>query len=223
MDGTAVDAHHGIVDAPSGPRPVDAIDVRGVAEALDDGDRETAWWYDPSTGQVEPGVSEWMADEFGDDDEPEERGLVPIDSAGSRAAYGDMVTFASAVGDRRASDLLQRALEGGGAFRRFRDTPHESEDLVGPWRAYANARSELRAIDWLEGEGHVDPADAEVAMATRDAAASRALEAVGHATGLRLDVTELAGRWVDVERSVDAGEEVTLLRGGEPWATITPP
>ena len=66
------------------------------------------------------GVAEWMADEFGDDDEPEDRGLVPIESHGSRAAYGDMVTFASAVSDRRGRDLLQRALEGRGAFRRFR-------------------------------------------------------------------------------------------------------
>lgn len=224
VDGTGVDAHHGVVGEPFEPRPVEAIDVRGVAEALDDGDRDTTWWYDPSTGQVEPGVSEWMAAEFGDDDEPEDRGLVPIDSQGSRAAYGDMATFASAVSDRRAGDLLQRALEGRGAFRRFRDTLHEFEDLVGPWRAYAQARSELRALDWLGGEGHVDPADAEVAMAmaTRDAAASSVLEAVGHASSLRLDVTELAGRWADIERAVDAGHEVVLLRGGEPWATITP-
>ena len=61
-----------------------------MAEALDDGDRDATWWYDPSTGQVEPGVSEWMADEFGDDDEPEDRGLVPIESHRSRAAYDDI-------------------------------------------------------------------------------------------------------------------------------------
>ena len=201
---------------------MDAVDVRGVAEALDDGDRDTAWWYDPSTGQVEPGVAEWMVDAFGDDDEPEERGLVPIESHGSRAAYDDMVTFASAVSDRRASDLLQRALEGRGAFRRFRDTLDEFEDLVRPWRAFAQERSEIRAIDWLVNEGHVDPADAEVAAAARHAAASSLLESVGHGSGLSLDVTELAGRWADIERTVDAGHEVTLLRRGEPWATITP-
>ena len=211
-----------MVDAPSGPRPIDAVDVRGVAEALDDGDRDTTWWYDPTTGQVETGVAEWMAAEFGDDDEPEDRGLVPIESYGSRAAYDDMATFASAVSDRRAADLLQRALEGRGAFRRFRDTLHEFEDLVGPWRAYAQARSEQRAIDWLVNEGHVDPADAEVATTTRDAAASSVLESVGHTNGLRLDVSELAGRWADIEAAVDVGHEVTVLRGGEPWATISP-
>jgi hypothetical protein len=57
---------------------------------------------------------------------------------------------------------------------------------------------------------------------SRATAASSALDAVGHATELRLDVTELAPRWPDVEAAVDAGHEVTLLRDDEPWATITP-
>ncbi len=145
-----------------------------------------------------------------------------IESYGSRAAYDDMATFASAVGDSRAADLLQRALEGRGAFRRFRDTLHEFDDLVGPWRTFAQARSELRAIDWLVDQGHADPAGAEAARTTRVAAASNVLESVGHATGLHLEVTELAGRWADIERTLDAGHHVTLLRGGEAWATISP-
>jgi hypothetical protein len=168
------------------------------------------------------GVAEWIADVFDDDDRPDDRGLVPIESRGSHAAYSDMVTFASAVSDRRACDLLQRALEGRGAFGRFRDTLREFADLVGPWRAFADARSEVRALEWLVGEGHIDPSDAEVAVAARNAAASSLLESVGRAGGLRVDETELAGRWADIARTVDAGQDVTLLRGGEPWATISP-
>ena len=216
-------SHHGLVDAPSGSRSVDAVDVRGVAEALDDGDRDTAWWYDPSTGQVEPGVAEWMVDEFGDDDEPEERGLVPIESHGSRAAYDDMVTFASAV---ERSPRRRPPATGAGGPRRLPPVPRHAatSSRTSSDRGAPTPRPgpSIRAIDWLVNEGHVDPADAEVATATRDAAASSVLESVGHASGLRLDVTELAGRWADIERTVDAGHEVTLLRNGEPWATITP-
>ena len=62
-----------------------------------------------------------------------------------------------------------------------------------------------------------------MAMAARNASASGVPESVGRASGLRLDVTEVAGRWADIERTVDAGHEVTLLRGGETWAAITPP
>ena len=204
-------------------RPVSAIDVRGVGEALDDGDRDTTWWYDPSTGQVEMGVSEWIADEFGDDDEPEDRGLVPIESYGSRAAYDDMVTFASAVSDR---PRRRPPATGAGGPRRVPPVPRHAARVRGSRRTVARPTPRpdpsSRAIDWLVNEGHVDPADAEVATTARDATASSVLESVGHTSGLRLDVTELPGRWADVEAAVDAGHEVTLLRDGEPWATITP-
>ena len=214
--------HHVVMSADAAPkRRVDDVDVRSVAEALDDGDRDTRWWYDPATGQVELGVAEWMTDEFGDDDDPAERGLVPIESAGSRAAYQDMVAFAMAVGDRRIADLLQRALEGRGAFRRFRDTLHEFVELDEPWRTYAQARAETRAIDWLAEEGHVDLAGAEAATAKREATAANALASLAQA-GVCIEAGAVVERWRDVERALDAGHGVTLTRDGEPWATISP-
>ena len=182
-------------------RPVAAVDVRGVAEALDDGDRDTAWWYDPSSGQVEPGVAEWIADEFDDDDEPD--GPWPgADRVGRFSRrYDDMVTFASAVGDRRAGDLLQRALEGRGAFRRFRDTLHEFEDLVGPWRAYAQARSEVRAIDWLATRATSTLPTPR--LATRPGTPRRRASSnrSGSTTGLLVEVDRVTGRWADIERT----------------------
>jgi hypothetical protein len=72
---------------------------------------------------------------------------------------------------------------------------HEFEDLLGPWR--------------------------DDAMAAREATATSVLESIGRPSGLRLDVTELVERWADVEPAVDGGRGVTLLRDGEPWATIT--
>jgi hypothetical protein len=114
-----------------------------VAEALDDGDRNTRWWYGPSTGQIEPGLVEWMVDELGDDN--------------------DMVTFASAVERGAPTTCCAGRLEGRVAFRRFRDTPHDVDDLVGPWRPDAQARSEKRAIEWLADEGHRHRTDADAA------------------------------------------------------------
>jgi hypothetical protein len=58
---------------------------------------------------------------------------VEIDARGSRLAYEDMAEFAESVGEARAADLLQRALSGRGAFRRFRDTLHDFEELVPHW------------------------------------------------------------------------------------------
>ena len=216
--------HHGAVNARREPRPVrpvSGIDVSGVAEALDDGGGETTWWYDPSTGQVEMGVSEWMAEEFDDDDDPAERGLVTIESFGSRAAYADMASFAASVGDRRAADLLQRALQGRGAFRRFRDTLADFPDLLTQWSMYAGANAESRAIEWLVDEGYVDDADGDAELATRAATLDAVVAAVGHPRGLLVDVATITERWQDIERTLDAGHDVTLLRAGRPWATIS--
>ena len=95
---------------PGPPRPVAGIDLGGVAEALSDASGETSWWYDTATGQVEMDVSESLADEVDEQDDPVERGLVPIDVYGSREAYRDMEVFAGAVADARAANLLSRAL-----------------------------------------------------------------------------------------------------------------
>ena len=204
-------------------RPVSAIDVRGVGEALDDGDHDTTWWYDPSTGEVEPGVSEWIAADLDDDeDDPVERGLVPIESLGSREAYADMAEFAAAVGDRRAADLLQRALQGRGAFRRFRDTLHDFPDLLTHWSTYARARAEARAIEWLTAERYVDEADADAELATRAVTRETALAAAAQPRGLLVDVDTITDRWREIEQTLDAGHDVTLLRDGRPWATISP-
>lgn len=48
------------------------------------------------------------------------------------------------------------------------------------------------------------------------------LESVGHRVGPRFDVAEVVARWSDIEAAVNVGHEVTLLLGGESWATITP-
>lgn len=197
------------------------IDVAGVAEALDDSDWEAKWWYDPSTGQVEMGPSQWIAADL-DDDDPLERGLVRIEPLGPSDAYADMTDFAEAVGDRRAADLLQRALPGRGAFRRFRDTLHEFPDLLGHWSTYARACAEMRAINWLEAGGHADETDAEAERTKRSANCLAVLAAVGAARGIRVDAAEITARWADVERTLDDGHGVTLLRDGRTWATITP-
>ena len=168
-------------------RAVADVDVRSVAEALDDGDHDTSWWYDPATGQTETGLSDDMAAEFGDeDDDPSERGLVRIEFAGSRQAYADMVEFAEAVGERRAADLLQRALDGRGAFRRFRYTLEDFPDLRGYWSTYSRAAAEMRAIDWLAAERYVAEADADREVGVRSATQAAVLAAVSHPHGPRV-------------------------------------
>jgi hypothetical protein len=202
-------------------RPIADIDLTEVAEALGDNSGETAWWYDPTNGRVEPAVpNSYLMDSSGEDD-PAERGLVPIEPMGSRDAYRDMVEFAEATANPYASDLLHRALEGRGAFRRFRDILYEFHDLRERWFEYSKAAGECRAIDWLLDQRFVEPDDAEAERAARAEVATAVLAEIGSPGVDAVDHTELCVRWADVRDLIDDGRTVTIVRDGRPWATIS--
>jgi len=86
--------------------------------ALEDHSDETSWWFDPATGEVEPWSEYLSSGEEGT--HPEDRGLIAIEPIPSHEAYGDMEDFIASVRDPRAPDLLQRAIQERGAFRRSR-------------------------------------------------------------------------------------------------------
>src|SRR5437868_12995382 len=96
---------------------VGCVALDELAEALQDHSPDHSWWFDPSTGQLE-----LWGDETGDldDEHPEDRGLLCVEPVESREAYGDMEDFVALVGDRRAREVLARAIAGRGAFRRFK-------------------------------------------------------------------------------------------------------
>lgn len=61
-----------------------------------------------------------------------------------------MADFAEAVTDEHAGRRLARAIQGKGAFRRFRDELEEEyPDLLPVWYAFRDARAERRAVRWL--------------------------------------------------------------------------
>ena len=123
------------------------------AGALGDASGETSWWHDPATGHVEMGVSEWLADELDEHDDPAERGSVPIDAYGSSEANRDMDVFAGAVADDRVASMLSRALPGSWRFRRFRDTLVELPMLREHWLRCVAADRERSTPPTDTGEG----------------------------------------------------------------------
>ena len=86
--------------------------------------------------------------------ETQEARFTSIPSDESRDAYNDMVDFAHTVEDERLQELLSVALNGRGAFRRFKDVlagaPGEEEKR---WYAFRDARVKQRLLEWLESEG----------------------------------------------------------------------
>src|SRR5438045_9257017 len=63
------------------------------------------------------------------------------------------------------SDLLARAIEGRGAFRRFKDVPFGFPDLREEWFAFHDKRATRRAVEWLVGEGVIAECGGEAGVA----------------------------------------------------------
>jgi hypothetical protein len=140
------------------------VDLDELAQALEDHSYEHSWWLDPETGEVIL-WSDYL-EEQGEPD-PETRGLRPIDPIPSYEGYEEMQEFIARVRDPHARDLLERAIAGRGAFRRFKDTLLDFPELRDAWFRFHDARLERRAIRWLVDEGLVDQAAAERSLAQR--------------------------------------------------------
>ena len=141
---------------------LDRIELADLCEALEDNSMEHECRLDPTTGEV---VFRSEYSEAEDDEDESE--LVYIDPIGSHEAYGDMEDFSERVRDPRARDLLQRAIAGRGAFRRFKDTLFDFPELREAWFRFHDVRMERRAIQWLEDRGLIAADAAARAIAER--------------------------------------------------------
>ncbi len=140
---------------------LETIAVADLVQALEDHSYEQIWWFDPKSGEVVLS-NDW--NESQGEPHPETRGLTPIEPVSSGEGYADMEDFIAQLRDPRARDLLERAIEGKGAFRRFKDTLYDFPELRQAWFAFHDARMQRRALEWLADEGLVDRAVAEAAL-----------------------------------------------------------
>jgi hypothetical protein len=133
------------------------IDLDEIAMALaDQNDYEHQWLIDPATGEI----LFWTADCGIDGQTPvdlDELDVVCIDPEPSYVWYQDMVDFAEGISDERAGRSLGRAIQGRGAFRRFKDCLHQDfPHLLPMWYAFSDVRAKRRAVEWLVSNSLVD-------------------------------------------------------------------
>lgn len=146
---------------------LDRIRLEDVAEALESHSYyDTCWWFDPSMGTCEPFASDMLNDDEIQD--PEQRGMVPVEPLPSNQSYRDMHVFAAQVREPRARELLLRAIEGRGAFRRFKDTLLEFPELRAAWFDFHGKHMNRRAIEWLLEQGFVSERNAARATAASE-------------------------------------------------------
>jgi Uncharacterised protein family (UPF0158) len=121
------------------------IDLEDIATALaDQNDYEHHWLISPDTGQV----AFWTADTGIDGQSPvdlDELDLVVIHPLPTWVWYQDMADFAGGITNEHAGRRLARAIQGRGAFRRFKDElGEEYPDLLPAWYAFRDARAMRR-------------------------------------------------------------------------------
>lgn len=129
------------------------IDLDKLCEAMENSSYENDYYLDLETGEI-LFLSEYMDDEETEklreriDDAPDR--YEPIPKAESREGYEDMRDFIASVDDEHLAELLEVAINGKGAFRRFKDVlfgyPEEKER----WFQFKDDRIQERALEWLD-------------------------------------------------------------------------
>lgn len=138
------------------PGRVVPVDLEMLSIILEgDPDLSTGGYLDLHTGQV---YDEAAADPMivGQDaaidveDEPDR--WFRLNRAGSQDGWGDMAAFAARQHDEALRERLERAIEGKGAFSRFREIIH-GENLGEHWYAFSTDRQMGRAREFLADNG----------------------------------------------------------------------
>jgi predicted nucleotidyltransferase len=141
---------------------LDRVDLDELCAALEDNSPEHQWLLDPLTGELE--FRSAYLDESSEDWDEDERELVIVEPIGSSEAYADMEEFIETIGEDRSRDLLERAIAGRGAFRRFKDTLFEFPELREAWFRFHDTRMRRRAIAWLRDREVISATEAERAI-----------------------------------------------------------
>ena len=129
------------------------IDLDELCSAMADSSYEHEYFLDLETGEI-LFVSEYSDDEetekLKDRIEEEFERYERIPKAESNEGYQDMVDFIATVKDEHLAELLEVAINGKGAFRRFKDVllnyPEERES----WFQFKDDRIEEKALEWLD-------------------------------------------------------------------------
>ena len=198
------------------------VDLGALAHALDDRTAGIRWYIDPQQGGINA---------VGDGEEPDD-GWVAIDSTTTRDGYRDMSDFTAAVQHRRAAELLDRAIDGRGAFRRFKNALFEFPEVRDQWYRFRDARSRRRALDWLAENGLITPEAAEREQArypdpapTNDDVPASVADDLAALYGARLRQVLLFGSWASGEGSVESDLDLLVVlddRGAAvlPWEEL---
>ncbi|MCL4518846.1 MAG: UPF0158 family protein [Thaumarchaeota archaeon] len=133
------------------------IDMGELVDAFDSSGYERSYFLDLETGKLELLIPDAVDDiekeemEYKIDSNPGRYERVP--SIESHEAYQIMVDFADTVADSNLHDLLSVALNGSGAFRRFKDVLAPFPEERKRWFDFKYRRMKDNVDEWLQDIG----------------------------------------------------------------------
>jgi hypothetical protein len=133
------------------------VDLEELAIVLEGDPIQSGGRLDITSGEVWPLAAIEYAREEGEEDEDasdDPDRYLWIHGIGSRSGYRDMEDFIETLGDSGKADRLTIAIEGRGAFRRFKNVLDRWPEDFTRWHAFSDDRQRGRAREWLTSEGY---------------------------------------------------------------------
>jgi hypothetical protein len=125
-----------------------------IADALEGDPMQGDGRLNLETGDVWPYDTYGMWGSDQKEAEEEEDKWLYVHCAGSRDGYRDMEVFIGTMRDSVRANELELAIQGRGAFRRFRETIQEWPGERERWDEFSAERQLGRARAWLDGAGY---------------------------------------------------------------------
>ena len=132
------------------------MDLSEIYFAMDDNSDEHSYYLDLETGEI-LFISYYMEEEEKEelvdrvDEDPDRYEQIP--RAESHEGYEDMEDFIDTLENEHLAKLLQVAIRGKGAFRRFKDVLESYPEERERWFSFKDDRLRERSLEWLDDIG----------------------------------------------------------------------
>lgn len=132
------------------------LNMDELCSAMEDNSYEHEYYLDLETGEIlfmskYADTEDEKSNRNGIEDEYNRYEQVP--KIESYEGYQDMQDFISTVDDKQLARLLEVAIDGKGAFRRFKDVLLEYPEERERWFTFKEERIRKRAYEWLDDIG----------------------------------------------------------------------
>lgn len=129
-----------------------------LVDAYDMSDPEAVFFIDKRTGKIvfhinEDYVNDPENERLGKELEENPENFIAIPEKESREEYMWMKWFTESVADENLKEKLFIALDGRGAFRRFKNVLYGYPDDRKQWFAYREERIKEKLLEWCKAEG----------------------------------------------------------------------